>query len=109
MAIVLGQLDAAWPLANFDGPDGFHLVGVYHANGVALLVRNIGGKSVRWSSKADNDCKSEQTRALFAHWYAQTGFSLRANLLQTALRLWTVIAECIKCRELVQEACLRRD
>src|SRR5215471_20108810 len=74
MAIVLGQLDAAWPLANFDGPDGFHLVGVYHANGVALLVRNIGGKSVRLSSKADNDCKSEQTRALFAHWYAQTGF-----------------------------------
>src|SRR5262249_14348463 len=69
MIIVFGQLDPAWPLANFDGPNGFHLVSVHHANGVALLVRNIGRKSTRWAYKADSKCKGQETRAVFVHWY----------------------------------------
>ncbi len=41
---VLGELDAARPLADLDGLHHLERVGVDHADGVALLVRHIGGE-----------------------------------------------------------------
>ena len=50
---VLGQLDAARPLADLDGLHDLEFVGIDHADRVALFVRHIGGEAARLGAKQD--------------------------------------------------------
>src|SRR5262245_51691036 len=60
---VLGQPDAARPLADFDRLHDSEFVGIYHADGIALLVRDIGGEGARLAADEDEDAHAKQTIA----------------------------------------------
>src|SRR5262249_1536815 len=61
--LILGQPDAARPLADFDRLHDGEFVGIYHTDGVALLVRDIGGEGARLAADDDADAHAQQTTA----------------------------------------------
>src|SRR5262249_40205260 len=102
-------------LADFDRLHDGEFVGIYHADGVALLVRDIGGEGARLAADHDEDAHAKQPTACpgeagtspaqktrdaprFRHW-----------LFEPALTFGTVDPERIQFGNLMQKCFLWRD
>jgi hypothetical protein len=57
---VLGQFDAARSLTDLDRIHDDEFVGIDYADGIALLVRDIGGEGARLGADEDEDARAEQ-------------------------------------------------
>jgi hypothetical protein len=60
---VLGQFDAARSLTDLDRVHDGEFVGIDDADGVALLVRDIGGESACLGADQGEDAQAEQAMA----------------------------------------------
>jgi hypothetical protein len=80
--LILGQADATRPLADFDRLHDSEFVGIYHADSVALLVRDIGGEGARLAADHDEDAHAKQTTAR----PGEAGTSPAQKTLDAALR-----------------------
>src|SRR5262249_44554569 len=112
---VLGQFDAAWSLTDLDRVHDGEFVGIYHADGIALLVRDVGGEGARLATDEDEDAHAEQAIACAGE--AATPLPQRTSdaglrrhgLFEPALAFGTVDPERIQFGNLVQKSFLRRD
>jgi len=56
---VLGQFDAARSLTDLDRVHDGEFVGIDYADGIAFLVRDIGGEGARLGADEDEDAHAE--------------------------------------------------
>jgi hypothetical protein len=57
---ILGQLDAARPLADLDCLHSLEFVGIDHADRVAFFIRHVGGEGACLGAKQDQQARAEQ-------------------------------------------------
>src|SRR6266513_4948174 len=60
---IFGQFNAARSLTDLDRLHDGEFVGIYHADGIALLVRDIGSEGARLATDKDEDANAEQAIA----------------------------------------------
>src|SRR5256885_4350506 len=60
---IFGQFNAARSLTDLDRVHDREFVGIYHADGIALLVRDIGGEGARLGADEGEDANAEQAIA----------------------------------------------
>src|SRR5258708_36857146 len=56
---IFGQFNAARSLTDLDRLRDGEFVGIYHADGIALLVRDIGGEGARLGTGEDEQAHAE--------------------------------------------------
>ena len=111
---ILGQFDAARSLADLDRLHDGEFVGIDHTDGVALLVRDIGGEGARLGADQDEDAHGEQPIARPGEVETPSPQKTpgagrrRHQLFEPALTFGTVDPERIQFRNLVQKSFLRR-
>jgi hypothetical protein len=112
---VLGQFDAARSLTDLDRIHDGEFVGIYHADGIALLVRDIGGEGARLGADEGEDANAEQAVARACEAGARSPQKAsdaglrRHRLFEPALTFGTVDPERIQFGNLVQKSFLRRN
>src|SRR4029450_6583993 len=107
-----GQFDAARSLADFDRLHDSEFIGIDHADCIALLVRDIGGKGASLRADEDEDAHAEQAIACSGE-VATPSKTPDAGLphhqlFEPALTFGTVDPERIQFGNLVQKSFLRR-
>src|SRR5260370_32659424 len=60
---IFGQFNAARSLTDLDRLRDGEFVGIYHADGIALLVRDIGGEGARLGTDEDQNAHAEPANA----------------------------------------------
>jgi hypothetical protein len=112
---VLGQFDAARSLADLDSLHDGEFVGIDYTDGVALLVRDIGGEGARLGADEDEHAHGEQPIARPGEVETSSPRKkpaaglLRHRLFEPALTFGTVDPERIQFGNLMQKSFLRRD
>jgi len=112
---IFGQFNAARSLTDLDRLRDGEFVGIYHADGIALLVRDIGGEGARLGTDEDEHAHAEQAIACAGE--AGTPSPQRTSdaglrrhrLFELALTFGTIDSERIQFGNLVQKSLLRRD
>src|SRR6266513_2809537 len=105
---IFGQFNAARSLTDLDRLHDSEFVGIYHADGIALLVRDIGGEGARLATDKDEDANAEQAIACGhevgtpSPQKASDADLGRHRLFEPALTFGTVDPERIKFGNLMQ-------
>src|SRR5262249_54939104 len=105
-----GQFDAARSLTDLDRVHDGELVGIDHADSIALLVRDIGSEGARLGADEGEDANAEQAIACAREVGAPSpqkasDAGLRRHwLFEPALTFGTVDPERIQFRNLVQKS-----
>src|SRR6266446_4075621 len=112
---IFGQFNAARSLTDLDRLRDGEFVGIYHADGIALLVRDIGGEGARLAADEDEDAHTEQTVAYPGEAGTPSAQKtphaplLRHRLFEPALTFGTIDPERVQFGNPMQKSFLRRD